>query len=406
MSKSINFLWAVITLVGLALAADANAAGGGGNTTTGGVILEATLLPGLISSPKVSGDTALITASGAAFTTTTAYVFQRNGGVWQQQAKLVPTDIPTLSYGGLTALNGNTAVVADIGVINTPTGQRSGAIYIFRRTGTIWRQEAKILGPVYPQLQPTSAVSVSGDSVAIGFQNDSNSVANVLVYVRKLSATGVAYWQKQAQLKGSATSIRFGRSVAIDGDTLAAGEESPTKGDVLVFKRATGIWSQQSKLVPVTPLTGNIVDFGNSVALNGDTILVGTQNLSASKDIKRVYVFQRTISTWSEQALLTDPKNIGSNGFGFSLDISGDTAAVADMPLNYGGGGKIGTPGAFDVFKRTGSQWSLLSRINTKSSEEVFGSDVSISGNTLMTTRMNIFRPTPRQTEVYRVSTP
>ncbi len=94
MSTSINFLCAVITLVGLALAADANAAGGGGNTTTGGVILEATLLPGLISSPKVSGDTALITASGAAFTTTTAYVFQRNGGVWQQQAKLVPTDYP------------------------------------------------------------------------------------------------------------------------------------------------------------------------------------------------------------------------------------------------------------------------------------------------------------------------
>jgi hypothetical protein len=70
--------------------------------------------------------------------------------------------------------------------------------------------------------------------------------------------------------------------------------------------------------------------------------------------------------------LLADPNGLGTNGFGEDLGIIGDIAVVADQELSFGSGGKIG-PAAFLVLKRTGTQWSLVSRVGTKSGKEVFG---------------------------------
>jgi hypothetical protein len=206
-------------------------------------------------------------------------------------------------------------------------------------------------------------------------------------------------------LPGSVGGYGFGMSVAIDGDTLAAGEQNVTIGAVLVFKRTNGIWVKQAKLVPITPLSPEMTMFGSKVALSSNTVLVDVRSFYETKPKQRVYVFQRTGTTWVEQALLTDPNSLGTNGFGDSLGISGDLAVVADQTLSFGSGGKIG-PAAFLVFKRAGTQWNLVSRVSSQNGKEVFGNNVSISGNTVLTTRNNIFSPTLRQAEAYRVTAP
>ena len=72
----------------------------------------------------------------------------------------------------------------------------------------------------------------------------------------------------------------FGRAVAVDGDTIAVGAEHDddgavaNAGSVYVFVRTGRIWTLERKLVAPEPRAE--AQFGHSVALDGDTLAVGT----------------------------------------------------------------------------------------------------------------------------------
>ncbi len=91
------------------------------------------------------GDTALIGASLASTTATrtgSAYIFERSGTAWSQQAKLAPDDAARDDrLGGAVALWGDTAL---IGVYrDDDAGSDSGSAYVFARSGTEWSQRTK-----------------------------------------------------------------------------------------------------------------------------------------------------------------------------------------------------------------------------------------------------------------------
>ena len=100
-------------------------------------------------------------------------------------------------------------------------------------------------------------------------------------------------------------------SVAIAGDTIVVGasdddnDNGTNSGSAYVFTRTGTTWTEQAKL---TASDGAAVDyFGRSVAIAGDTIVVGaylmmTDNGTSSGS---AYVFTRTGTTWTEQAKLT-----------------------------------------------------------------------------------------------------
>ena len=97
--------------------------------------------------------------------------------------------------------------------------------------------------------------------------------------------TGVV-WSQQAYVKASNTGTQavFGYSVALDGDTLAVGsiERNPeSSGAVYVFTRDTaGLWSQQAYVKASN--TQAFDRFGTSVALDGDTLAVGAFSESSN----------------------------------------------------------------------------------------------------------------------------
>jgi hypothetical protein len=102
-------------------------------------------------------------------------------------------------------------------------------------------------------------------------------------------------WTQQAYVKASNTgrddwarsSDSFGDSVALDGDTLAVGAsgddsdatgtsyDAPFSGAVYVFVRSGSTWTQQAYVKASNP--GVEDSFGDSVALDGDTLVVGAQ---------------------------------------------------------------------------------------------------------------------------------
>src|SRR6185295_4174589 len=165
-----------------------------------------------------------------------------------------------------------------------------------------------------------ATTAVSGDTALVSaYTKDQNLGA---AYVFRRSG---AQWTQEAKLVPAdpTHAFDFGLSVAIDGDTAVLGA-SPTASDVVqaayVFTRTGTVWAQQQKIVVGSisvPLTNPIV-----VAIEGDTLVVG------STVQKKAFVYTRAAGTWTERAQLTGSDAGPQDGFGTTVAISGGTILV------------------------------------------------------------------------------
>ena len=105
-------------------------------------------------------------------------------------------------------------------------------------------------------------------------------------------------WFQQAKLTASdaAGGELFGSSVALDGDTAVVGANFDSdagfaSGSAYVFVRSSGAWSQQAKLTASAAAMGD--QFGKSVSISGDTVVVGANgdDTAAGADAGSAYVF-------------------------------------------------------------------------------------------------------------------
>jgi hypothetical protein len=136
-------------------------------------------------------------------------------------------------------------------------------------------------------------------------------------------------------------------------------------------------------------------EFGASVALDGDTAVVGApkedggasgvnadQSNNAADGGGAAYVFVRVAGTWSQQAYLKASNAQASAAFGTSVSISGETIAVGAPGEATGGAGT----GAVYVFVRSGSAWNqqaILKASNPDAGDE-FGTSVAVFGDTIV----------------------
>ena len=228
---------------------------------------------------------------------------------------------------------------------------------------------------------------------------------------------------QQAFLKASnnhgPTSDNFGFSVAVSGDTVVVGaseedggspgvngtpnEAVSDSGAAYVFVRSGGTWSQQAYLKSPNP--GVFDQFGFSVAVSGDTLIVGacredgsatgvngTHNDSAS-DSGAAYVFTRSGSTWSQQAYLKASNTGISDYFGLSVAAAGDTVYVGTIfedggtpGVNGASNESVGDSGAAYVFTNTGGAWSQQAYLKASNpgSGDNFGYSIAAAGDTVV----------------------
>lgn len=146
----------------------------------------------------------------------------------------------------------------------------------------------------------------------------------------------------------------FGGSVAVSGDTLLVGASRARdgRGSAYVFARSGTQWHLQSTL------SGQRTDFGHSVALSEDTALVGYAGG------RFVDVFTRAGTTWSLQATLEVP-GLWYEWFGQSLSLDQNVAVVGAFP-NF----------AY-IFERNGTVWTQKACVPSK------GDSVAVSGKTI-----------------------
>jgi hypothetical protein len=341
------------------------------------------------SSVSVSGDTLIVGAYAndeSGESSGSVYVFARSGSIWNQQAKLTASDAAANDqFGWSVAVSGDTAVVGAYQDDNASGGSDSGSAYVFTRSGSTWSQQAKLTASDAAASDVFGwSVSVSGDTVAVGAYGDDdggNDSGSAYVFIRSGST-----WKQQAKLTAAdAVAVDwFGHSVSVSGDTVVVGahyndEGGFNSGSAYVFIRSGSTWSQQAKLTASDSATNDV--FGYSVSASGDTVLVGAYgDDDGGTDSGSAYVFMRSGSTWSQQAKLTASDDAAGDQFGFSVSVSRDTVVVGAYGDDVGGTDS----GSAYVFARSGSRWSQQSKLIASDADfyDWFGFSVSVSGDT------------------------
>lgn len=246
------------------------------------------------------------------------YTFVRTSGTWTLEAQIAPEDgLGTASFGAALALSGDTLLVGD----------RDGeAAYVMVRSGGVWTQQARLDVP-YP-MPPEGAVALSGDTAVLG------TLQGALVFVRSSGA-----WTQEAEL-----SVENVVSVALDGDTVVVGAH----GDVCrVFTREGGVWAEEADLALLQDESFFSEYFGAMVALEGDRALVGTQALYNNYPSSGLaYTFRRQGGVWAEEAVITAPDVKSTAGFASTGALSGDTVLLG-APLDGSAAGDGGAVHAF-----------------------------------------------------------
>jgi hypothetical protein len=297
-----------------------------------------------------------------------AYVYVRSGGSWVLQQKLWASDGASGDgFGWAVAVSGSTIVVGapDKGP------EYSGAAYIFVRSGTKWIQRAEFPADIggTPQAQFGNAVAVSGTTVVIACA----TLDTAFVYAP--SATG---WKEQAALvpSGPANVVSFGSSVAISGNTIVGGGAHPSPGGAgltYVFVRSGTAWHQQAEL---KASDGSTFDqFGSSVAVVGNLLVAGSPGQGNSRG--EAYVFARSNGRWVQQAKLTASTGRAGDKFGAAVGLSANLAVVGAPGRNTNAGL------AYEYV--LGAGWALHRAVRAPASAVGsiwFGAAVAVSGKT------------------------
>ena len=300
-----------------------------------------------------------------------------------QIAKLTASDgVAGDLFGHSVAVDGDTAVVGAY-----EDESEKGAAYVLAKDSSgAWSQVAKLTasdgeaGDIFGW-----SVAVDGDTVVVGARYDDSA------YVFTKPSTGWATATETAKLTASDGVVGdwFGQSVAVDGDTVVVGaSEDDGSGSAYVFtKAADSVWTDATQTAKLTASDGDDFDeFGKSVAVDGDTVVAGAPN---NDGYGSAYVFIKPAAGWGDATQTakltpgaTDDEAAGLAGtFGAAVAVDGDTVVV-------GASAYSGSQGRAYVFTKPSGGWEDAERtaeLATSDAEKnQFGWSVAVDGNTVV----------------------
>ena len=305
-----------------------------------------------------------------------------------QEFKLLQFDAaPSAQSGHSVSVDGDTAIVG--APLDTGIGANTGSATVFTRSNGVWTQQAKLVAPDgATNDQFGYAVVVSGDTAIVGAPQDDVGADSNRGSVYVFTRTGTV-WTQQQKLTAfdGAAGDRFGYSLAMSGDTLIVGAPldnigtSTDRGSAYVLTVNAGVWNQQAKLSPFTGAPGD--EFGNSVAISGDLAVVGAHLADdGGTDSGAAHVFGRSGGVWTQHStLLPGSEVVAGDQFGASVAMSGLTAIVG-APLDDETVSGILNRGAAYSFRLNAGIWTQQKLIPPNGAAgDQFGGAVAISGD-------------------------
>jgi hypothetical protein len=230
------------------------------------------------------------------------------------------------------------------------------------------------------------SVGVGGDVAIVGAQYDDNERGNNAgaAYIFACDASGNWSLKQKLTANNGAAGDRFGNSVAISGDFAIVGAitaDLAGKGDpgtAYIFERdeTTGNWVLAQQLSDLTP--SNYEYYGTSVAISGDQAVVGAYGgYDAGWMAGAAHIYRRdTNGSWNlvQTVLASDP--VPGENFGNSVAIDGDLVIVGTQK-------KDGNKGAAYIYRRdSNDNWNQEQKITASdgAADDYFGCRVAISG--------------------------
>ncbi len=352
-----------------------------------------------VSAPDESGNQTEITngptspSDNSLYGSGAVYVYRKTGDDWEQEAYIKASNAEEYdSFGKSLSLYDNTLAVgtgwesSDQTIItngeDTPVSndlQFSGAVYIYKRTGEIWNQEAFVKASNADEDDEFSkSISISEDTLAVTSIKESSNQTTIsngetssnnndlyesgAVYIYK--RTGVT-WKQEAYIKASNADEydNFGTRVSLSGNILAVSaiyesssqtsitngttsdldNSKPESGAVYVYRRTGTSWEQEAYIKSSN--ADEYDQFGFSLSLEGNFLAVGaigessnqieiTNGPNSSEDNSAnfsgaVYLYQYKNLQWVQDAYIKAPNAEPNDGFGFAVSLHGDTLAVA-----------------------------------------------------------------------------
>jgi hypothetical protein len=256
---------------------------------------------------------------------------------------------PSGYLGSDVAISGRTVVAAADG---TSVGKQlnAGAIYVFTRStsgkGRL-TQKAVLSVPNESTYEDVGPIAVSGNTIVVGAPETTIGTTSEVgaAYVFEKPASGwksTSHPNARLALGAAAGEARVGTSVAIAGNTIVAGAPELTvganteQGAALVYTKPAHGWKSSTTPAELTSADGLANDeLGDSVAISGDTIVVGAPDaeIDGNDGAGAVDVFVKPHSggwaTTTETRTVEPKPVITDMGFGSAVAVSGRQIAVA-----------------------------------------------------------------------------
>ena len=178
------------------------------------------------------------------------------------------------------------------------------------------------------------SLTLSGNILAVG-DDVSNSDNHGAVSIYRLEGGLFKFKQKLTDNNSGASTNKFGFAVSLSGDILAVGNidgTSTNEGVVSIYRLEGGLFKFKQKLSYLARTGANA--YGGSIFVSGNILAVGDQQ---SNDVNHgavgIYLLEGGLFKFKQ--ILTDNESRGSdNGFGQSVNISGNILAVGDHQSN------------------------------------------------------------------------
>jgi hypothetical protein len=257
-----------------------------------------------------------------------AYIFIRSPDGWEQEAKLNPSVSHVEdNFGYSVDLEGDVAVV---GAPTDPNNQYGeGRVFIFRRSGSNWIEEAMLT--YENSFKFGKCVALSGNTVVVA------SKSEVWVYVKQFPN-----WKLQERIRPQRRWITI-TSLALEEDHLLIG--SPQ--GVFPYQRNENDWNAEGPFDLHDSEPNGM--FGCQVSMSGRWAVVGAVDAEdgfPDRSYGAVFIFKRTGGSWVRHSKIARHTPYDPLAFACSVDIDTDYFIV----------GAYTHPEVF-IFRLVGDEW-------------------------------------------------
>ena len=335
--------------------------------TTKATASDATAAAGLGSSIAVRGKNMVVGAPGETGGGQ-AYVFVQSGIGWTQRAILQsPNRSAGDAYGAAVAVIGHSLVVTD--PAEDLTGTDQGAVYIYDGDLAGWALRDTIEGAQVDNGAFGTSVDAIGDLVVVGADGEAAGEGAVHIFERANIT-----WSSISVETGSAAGVDngYGVAVAVSADHLVGASATDPSAPGAFASSTPAHPLPADRLAPST--LDDFDQFGFSVALSGDTAVVGAPSAISGIPQGRgtAYVFRNVGGAWQLEQELVDPDPVVDSGYGYAVAIDTDTIAVG----SWGSG--------IWIWTRSGSTWTAATDITSPATLDSFGAALDLDGASLI----------------------